>query len=76
MFDRIFIFAIVFVVMMGPHGQAHAYLDPGTGSIMLQMLLGGLAGAAVIAKIYWHRFVSLFRSKKSLDGEEQRNLDD
>ena len=31
---------------------AHAYLDPGTGSILLQLLLGGVAGFLVIIKLY------------------------
>ena len=30
---------------------AHAYL---------QMLLGGVAGAVVIGKLYWHRFLAFF----------------
>ena len=40
---------------------AHAYLDPGTGSIILQALIGGLIGAAALARIYWHRLKSFFR---------------
>jgi hypothetical protein len=39
--------------------SAHAYLDPGTGSIILQVLLGGVAGIAVAVKLYWHKFLSL-----------------
>jgi hypothetical protein len=39
---------------------AHAYLDPGTGSMLLQLLLGGLAGAAVIGRTYWSRLKNLF----------------
>ena len=42
---------------------AHAYLDPGTGSMLLQVLLGGFAAVGVIGKLYWHRVVSLFSSK-------------
>lgn len=38
---------------------AQAYLDPGTGSMILQVLLGGLAGIAVAGKFYWHRLRSL-----------------
>jgi hypothetical protein len=41
--------------------MAHAYLDPGTGGLILQMLLGGVAGVLVVAKLYWHQFTSLFR---------------
>ena len=32
---------------------AHAYLDPGTGSFILQLLIGGLLGSFFAVKIYW-----------------------
>jgi len=41
---------------------AHAYLDPGTGSMMLQLMLGGVAGAVVIGKLYFRRATDFFRS--------------
>lgn len=34
---------------------AHAYLDPATGSIVLQAVLAGIAGAALALKTFWHR---------------------
>ncbi len=40
---------------------AHAYLDPGSGSILLQLLLGGFAGAAMVVKLYWHRLKAFFQ---------------
>ena len=40
-----------------------AYLDPGSGSMLLQILLGGFAAIGVIGKLYWHRLTSLFRRK-------------
>ncbi|XSC43510.1 hypothetical protein ACF1BQ_037110 [Bradyrhizobium sp. RDT10] len=39
--------------------SAHAYLDPGSGSIILQVLLGGIAGLVVAIKLYWHKFLLL-----------------
>jgi len=39
---------------------AHAYLDAGTGSMIIQLLLGGTAGLAVLFKMFWQRLVSLF----------------
>lgn len=36
---------------------AHAYFDPGTGSIILQLLIGGIGGALMIGKIYWARIL-------------------
>ena len=35
-----------------------AYLDPGTGSVILQALLGGIAGVAVTLKLFGRRVVS------------------
>jgi hypothetical protein len=32
-----------------------AYLDPGSGSLLLQGLVGGVASALVIGKVYWRR---------------------
>ena len=36
--------------------DALAYIDPGSGSILLQLILGGVAGALVVAKMYWQKF--------------------
>ena len=48
-----------------------AYLDPGTGSMMLQVILGGIAAVGVALKLYWHKFrVALgFRGKEKLENE-------
>ena len=40
-----------------------AYLDPGSGSMFLQLALGGLAALGVVVKLYWHRFLSIFRKR-------------
>ncbi len=39
-------------------GTLHAYLDPGSGSMLLQLLLGGFAGLGIIVKLFWHRLRS------------------
>jgi hypothetical protein len=43
--------------------SAHAYLDAGTGSMILQLLLGGVAGLAIAGKLYWYKFLALFGVK-------------
>ena len=50
---------ILSTLIMAPI-PAHAYLDPGAGSMFLQLLLGGLAGLAVLLKLYWQRLLSFF----------------
>lgn len=32
-----------------------AYLDPGSGSLLLQGIVGGVASAIVMGKVYWRR---------------------
>ncbi|MDJ0893611.1 MAG: hypothetical protein QNJ92_00600 [Alphaproteobacteria bacterium] len=41
-------------------GPAFAYIDPGTGGMLLQLLLGGVAGALVVIKLYWSRLKEAF----------------
>jgi len=40
--------------------DAYAYLDPGTGSLVIQMLIGALAGIGITLKVYWHRIKEKF----------------
>ena len=44
-----------------------AYLDPGSGSIILQAIAGGAAATAVVGKLYWRRLLRFLRIRKSLD---------
>ncbi len=49
------------------------YLDPGSGSMLLQVLLGGLAAVAVTAKLYWRRLSRFLRLRREEpDGEIER----
>jgi len=41
-----------------------AYLDPGSGSMILQMLAGGVAAVAVTARLYWNRLLKFLRIRK------------
>jgi hypothetical protein len=46
------------------------YIDPGAGSLILQALAGGVAGAMVMGKLYWSRVkrvLRLGRSKSPVD---------
>lgn len=40
---------------------AWAYLDPGAGSYIFQMIIAGLLGALYAIKVYWHKLLGLFR---------------
>ncbi len=44
-----------------------AYLDPGSGSMLLQALAGGAAAVAVMGKLYWQRLTKFLRLSKTND---------
>jgi len=46
---------------------AHAYLDPASGSLFLQLLLGGFAGAALLLKLYWRKIRGFFSRQQHPD---------
>jgi hypothetical protein len=54
---------------------AHAYLDPGTGSFVLQMLFAAVIGALFAIKSYWYRlkaFVLKLLGRTEDDSESER----
>jgi nitrate/nitrite transporter NarK len=57
--------------------NAYAYLDPGTGSMILQGLIGGIAGGMFAIRIYWGRLKSRFGrapvSASPRDAEDAQN---
>ena len=54
----------------------YAYLDPGSGSMILQLLLGAIAGVAVFFKFFWRKFLSVFRlGRKAKDNTEEIDTD-
>ena len=48
--------------------QIILYIDPGTGSLLLQMVIGGIVASSLFFKNIWVRVFSVFKKKK--DSEE------
>ena len=48
---------------------AYAYLDPGTGNMLLQGLIGGIAAVMAFLSIYWQK-VKAFFSKEEADTDK------
>jgi uncharacterized membrane protein len=44
---------------------AYAYLDPGTGSILLQALIGGVAASVTVVSLYYQRVKAFFIGKSA-----------
>jgi amino acid permease len=48
-----------------------AYLDPGTGSMLLQVILGGIAAVGVALKLYWHKLRAALGMAKKEEPEDE-----
>ena len=59
----------VFLLLM--FSDAVAYLDPGTGSMLLQVILGGIAAVGVAVKLYWHKLRAAFGMARKPDPEDE-----
>ncbi len=46
-----------------PVASAQAYLDPGSGTMILQVVIGAIAGGMVAIKVYWERLRGFFSAK-------------
>lgn len=58
------------VLMLLVFTDAFAYLDPGTGSMLLQVILGGVAAVGVAVKLYWHKLRAAFGMAKKEEPDE------
>jgi hypothetical protein len=62
-----------FVYLLCTASEAYAYLDPGTGSIILQAILGFIAAAAATVSIYWVKFKSIINKIFKRDTKDNKD---
>ena len=66
---------VVLILALFAARPALAYLDPASGSMFLQLLLGGIAGAALFFKLAWHKIVDLVRPASRVEDGEQHGAE-
>jgi hypothetical protein len=59
-FSTVASLTVISLMMAAP---AYAYVDPGTGGMLVQLVTGGVAGLFVLARLYWGRIKNSFRKK-------------
>jgi opacity protein-like surface antigen len=68
------LFAAMFLLVSHLQGSVQAYLDPGTGSMALQLLIAGVVGVLATARLYWDRMKAFFQHRSaSRDEAAPRN---
>jgi len=53
--------------------RSHAYLDPGSGSLLLQIILGSLLAIGIVLRVFWKNIVSFVNR---ILGKEESSPDD
>ena len=54
---------------------AQAYLDPGTGSMLIQGIIGAVAAVGITLKLYWHKIKLMISGRKAEDKTSNKSED-
>ena len=56
-----FVETLYFSLMLGTSFLPNigGYIDPGSGSIVIQLIIGALVGVGITMKIYWYKLKNL-----------------
>jgi hypothetical protein len=59
---------LLIATLLAP-ATAHAYVDPGTGSLALQGIIAAVLGLGLTLKLYWRRIRKRLTGKRERDDE-------
>ncbi len=62
--SRVVLFVLILAGCLSFASPAYAYLDPGTGSMLVSAVLGVAAAVALALKMFWYRLIGFFRGKR------------
>ena len=65
------ILTLSFLYIILSTDSSHAYIDPGSGSMLLQVLIASILGMLTVIKIYWARLKIFFSRKSDTNSSEE-----
>lgn len=65
------VLVVVFLGLAGLAAEAHAYLDPSTGSMILSAIVGLFATLGLAVKTYWYRLKNLLTGRSKPAGRRE-----
>ena len=63
------------IVLIGSLNKDLAYLDPGSGSFILQILLATLLASLLFMKTFWRKVVGFFKKPSAQDQIENPDVE-
>ena len=67
---KIIKWVVLFLFVLTFPKMAYGYLDPGTGSLIIQGIIGSIAVAGFTIRLYWNKFKSLIKPGTAEVAEE------
>lgn len=67
MHDLNFIFVNINWAVFNPN--VLIYLDPGTGSIIIQAVVAAVVGIGIAVKLFWHRILKFLGIRKPIESD-------
>ena len=64
---------LIFYFLLVSQTSSHAYLDPGTGSVILTAILGILAALFATVQAYWIKFKKLIYKLQNKSKKDNKN---
>lgn len=64
------------LVFLGAASPAYSYIDLGTGSYVLQIVIASVLGSLYMVKLYWKRIVGIFSKGEKPEQENQEVSED
>lgn len=64
-------FKFIASLLSSPFSRGDAYLDPGSGSYLLQLLLAGLLGSLVVIRASWDKIKGFFSKRSNEEAETE-----
>ena len=65
--------ALVLLALILMTRPAHAYLDPASGSMILQVIVAAVAAVAITLKAFWHKIRGLFGGRPAEEEAEDES---
>ena len=60
----------ILLTTLGTALPAYGYIDPGTGSLIIQSIIGAIAAIGVTMKLYCHKLKVFFAGKPKVDDSD------
>jgi hypothetical protein len=66
--------SLIILLFFGSYSNAYAYLDAGTVSYFLTIIIAGLAGASYMIKIYWLNLINFLKKIFKITKNNSKDL--